>query len=146
MNFFIDAGGDIYVGGKNCSGEPWRIGIRDPRDRSKIIDIVNVADKAVATSGDYEQYYQIQDQVWSHIINPITGYPQKDVISATVIAQSAIEADALATALCVLGQDRGTEHINALEKPYASLIIVKCESETIKKFASEEYEKYKYKK
>ncbi len=146
MNFFIDAGGDIYAGGKNCNGEPWRIGIRDPRDRSKIIDIVNVVDKAVATSGDYEQYYHIGGQKWSHIINPITGYPQRDVISATVIAQRAIEADALATALCVLGGDLGTGHMDALKEPYASLIIAKQKSGNIKKFESEEYKKYKYKK
>ena len=144
-SFFIDAGGDIYAGGKNCAGEPWRIGIRDPRDRSKIIDIVKVVDKAVVTSGDYEQYYYIQDQKWSHIINPITGYPQRDVISATVIAQRAIEADALATALCVLGGDLGTGHINTLKEQYASLIITKGDSGVIRKFASEEYEKYKYK-
>ena len=103
-------------------------------------------DKAVATSGDYEQYYHIGDQKWSHIINPITGYPQRDVISATVIAQRAIEADALATALCVLGGDLGTGHMDALKEPYASLIIAKQKSGNIKKFESEEYKKYKYKK
>ena len=145
-SFFIDAGGDIYVGGKNCAGEPWRIGIRDPRDRSKTIDIVEVEDRAVVTSGDYEQHYLIEGQKWSHIINPLTGYPQKGVISATVIAPSAMEADALATALCVLGGGPGTKQINALKAPHASLIISKQKSCAIKKFESEEYKKYKYKR
>ncbi len=145
MSFFIDAGGDIYAGGPNCNGESWRIGIRDPRDGSKLIDTVRVKDMAVVTSGDYEQYYEIQNQRWSHIINPITGYPQKGVISATVIASSAQEADALATALCVLGEKSGTEHIDALEGSYASLIIGGKSPDVIEKFVSEEYENFRYK-
>ena len=143
--FFIDAGGDVYVGGKNCSGETWRIGIRDPQDGSKIIDVVKVENQAVATSGDYEQYYEIQGQKWSHIINPVTGYPQKGVISASVIAPTALEADALATTLCVLGGVPGTEHINALtDEPRASLIITKPPSGDIKRYESAGYKKYKH--
>ena len=134
------------MGGVNCDGEFWRIGIRDPRDRSKLIDIIAVTDMAVVTSGDYEQYYEIQGQQWSHIINPITGYPQKGVISATVIASSAIEADALATALCVLGGNLGTAHVNMLQGPYASFIISGSSSDCIEKFTSQEYEKFRYKK
>ncbi|MBN1869581.1 MAG: FAD:protein FMN transferase [Candidatus Omnitrophica bacterium] len=144
--FFIDVGGDIYVGGKNCSGEPWCIGIRDPRDVSKIIDIVQVTDKSVTTSGDYEKFYVIGGHQWSHIINPVTGYPQEDVTSATVIADRAVATDALATALCVLGGEEGTKRIDALSGQYASLIIVKQESGDIRKWESEEYKKYKYKK
>ena len=97
----------FYVGGLNCSGKPWRVGIRDPRDKSKIINIVELTDAAVATSGNYEQYYLINNKRWSHIVDPNSGYPQKDVISSTVIAPTAMEADALATALCVLGRRSG---------------------------------------
>lgn len=141
-NFFIDAGGDIYVGGQNCSGEPWRVGIRDPRDKSKIIDIVELTNGAVATSGNYEQYYTIENERWSHIIDPNSGYPQKDVVSSTVIAPSAMEADALATALCVLGGDSGTGLIDALAAKYASLIIVGGQSNQIKKYPSQTYAGY----
>lgn len=145
-NFFIDAGGDIYVGGRNCIDELWHIGIRDPRDKSRILDVVAVTDSAVATSGNYEQYYEIQNEQWSHIINPVTGYPQKGVISTTVIAPKAIQADALATALCVLGGDVGTKYIDTLKEPYASLIIIRHGSGRIKKFVSQEFEKFQYKK
>jgi len=144
--FYIDAGGDVYVGGHNCRGEPWRIGIRDPRDKSKIIDVVSVVDSAVTTSGNYEQYYEIQNERWSHIINPVTGYPQRDVVSATVIAPKAIEADALATAVCVLGGGPGIEYIDTLREQYASLVIVKQGAGRIEKFASQEYKKFQYKK
>ncbi len=145
-SFFIDAGGDIYAGGLNCDGELWRIGIRDPQDRSKMIDIVKVTDMAVVTSGDYEQFYEIQNQRWSHIINPITGYPQKGVISATVIAPSAMEADAMATALCVLGGRLGTDHVNALNGSHASLIIAGKSPDAIERFSSRGYSNFQYKK
>ena len=88
-----------------------------------------------------EQYYQIQGQKWSHIINPATGYPQKNVISATVIAANTIEADAIATALCVLGGKRGTDYIDTLEGKYASFIISKTDSNQIQEFESQEYKK-----
>jgi len=140
--FFIDAGGDIYVGGQNCSGKQWRVGIRDPRDRSKIIDVVELTDGAVATSGNYEQYYLIENERWSHIIDPNSGYPQKDVISSTVIAPSAMEADALATALCVLGSKSGTELMDSLTGKHASMIIVGDELNQIQRTASKTYTSY----
>lgn len=143
-SFYIDAGGDIYVGGKNCAGEPWRIGIRDPQDKEKMIDVVTVVDQAVATSGDYEQYYRIQEQQWSHILNPVTGYPQKGVISATVIAPTAMDADALATALCVFGGRLGTDYINTLQGTYASFIVSRIGAGPAQKFESQEYKKFRY--
>jgi len=144
-NFYIDAGGDVYVGGLNCFGKLWRVGIRDPEDQSKIINIVSLTDAAVATSGNYEQYYTIQNQKWSHIIDPSTGYPQKEVISATVIAPKAIDADALSTALTVLGGIAGTSHINSMNDSYASLTIVKNGSRPIEQFASRSFAKFSVK-
>lgn len=146
MNFFVDAGGDIYAGGRNCSGRPWRVGIRDPRDPSGIIDVVGVVDGAVTTSGNYEQYYEIQNERWSHIMNPVTGYPQRGVISATVIAPGAMEADALATALCVLGRGAGTKLIDALGEHHASLVIDGQESGRAGKSASRGYKKFRLRK
>jgi thiamine biosynthesis lipoprotein len=145
-NFFIDAGGDIYVGGKNCAGEPWRIGIRDPYDPKEFIDVVALENQAVTTSGNYEKYYTIQGQKWSHIIDPVTGYPQKGVISATVIAPTTIEADALATALCVLGEKPGTDYINALSGAYGSLIVSAHGGGAADRFESQEYKNFQYKK
>ena len=141
-NFFIDAGGDVYVGGTNCSGNLWRIGIRDPRDPSKIIDIVELTDSAVATSGNYEKFYTIKNEQLSHIIDPSSGYPQKDVVSATVIAPSAIEADALATALCILSVESGIQLMDTRTKNHASLIVVKDRSDQIKKFPNKSYARF----
>jgi thiamine biosynthesis lipoprotein len=144
MDFYIDIGGDLYAGGKNCAGRLWRIGIRDPRDRAKIIDVVEVSDRAVVTSGNYEKYLVIQGEQWSHIFDPRTGYPQKDVVSATVISEMAIDADAIATALCVLGSGDGTVYIDSLPEPFASLIIVRQESGEIQQFPSRQYSKYQH--
>lgn len=123
-DFFIDAGGDLYLGGQSCQGTPWRIGIRNPARKDQIIDIVEVRNQAVTTSGSYEQYVEIGGRNYSHIIDPRTGFPQEGVVSATVIAPITYEADALATALCVLSQQEGIELIESMGESYAALLIV----------------------
>jgi len=141
-DFYIDAGGDIFAGGVNCQEEKWRIGIRDPRDSSKIMEVVIVSDAAVATSGSYEQYYEIQGKRLSHILNPVSGYPQEGIISATVIAPKAQDADALSTALSVLDATQGTELLSRLGKAYASLVVSQSGNGDIKKWRSRTYKHY----
>ena len=86
----------------------WRIGIDNPSVNSKTKKennlILGLSDVAVATSGDYRNYFEVNDIIYSHIIDPTTGYPVKNVIaSATVVAPNCAEADAWATALLVMG-------------------------------------------
>ncbi len=126
-DFMIDAGGDIFVSGKNCRGEKWRIGVRDP-DAPKIMDVVFLSDAAVTTSGSYEQHYELGGMSWSHIVDPRTGYPLKAlgpdrVASVSVIAPTAAEADALSTALSVLGNRHGLDLIDRLGEGYAALMV-----------------------
>ena len=99
QDFAIDAGGDLYLGGLNPQGEPWTVGIRHPRRDREVIHTLCASGQAVCTSGDYERGQHIQD--------PRTGAPARSVASATVIAPSAMLADALATAAFVLGPDEG---------------------------------------
>ena len=120
----IDAGGDLYLGGTAGGGEPWSIGIRHPRRPGECIAAVRVTDQAVCTSGDYER---VASDVWDtanesaratpehHIIDPRTGSSPAAVASVTVIASSAMLADALATAAFVLGPERGLALLNQLE-------------------------------
>jgi thiamine biosynthesis lipoprotein len=122
-NFYIDASGDIYAGGLNCRKEPWRIGVKDPGNKEKLIDIIRLRDQAVTTSGNYERYFTIAGERFSHIIDPLTGYPQKEVISATVIAPTGIEADALATAVTVMGHQKGNGLLDRLGEGYAGLVV-----------------------
>jgi len=144
-NFLIDAGGDMYAGGKNCQKQPWRVGIRDPRDKSKIISVVALSDAALTTSGNYEKIFAIELQRWSHILDPRTGYPQKNITSATVIAPTATEADALSTALCVLDIKEGTLLMSSLDDKYASLIVVMNEQHEITSYDSKYFKKYRIK-
>ncbi|MEI6631541.1 MAG: FAD:protein FMN transferase [bacterium] len=107
-NCLINAGGQIYCLGTKY-GKPWRVAIRNPR-KDSLLDNLELRNTAVSTSGDYEQYFIIEKKRYSHIMNPKTGYPAASgVTSVTVIASSGLTADALATAIFVLGKERGLE-------------------------------------
>ena len=105
-NFAIDAGGDLYLGGCNPNGEPWSIGIRHPRRDNELIDSLRVSNRAVCTSGDYERQSPTEDE-GHHILDPRTGASAHAVASVTVVAPTAMLADALATAAFVLGPTEG---------------------------------------
>lgn len=143
QQFLIDASGELFGGGVNCRGESWRIGIQDPVVPMKMTDIVSVRNLAVSTSGNYERYYEINGERWPHIINPRTGYPQRDVLSATVIAPTAQVADFLSTALCVLNPPQGQRLIDSLGDRYASLVIVQSPQGQIRKIYSRRYPSYR---
>jgi thiamine biosynthesis lipoprotein len=122
-NFLVDASGELYAGGQSCQGRPWRVGVIDPNDTSRLVDVVELSDMAVSTSGNYEHYYEIEGKRWSHIIDPATGYPSDDISSATVIAPTARFADFLSTALCVLDPAEGQKIVEDLGESYASMVI-----------------------
>jgi FAD:protein FMN transferase len=115
-DFAIDAGGDLYLGGSNAQGEPWRVGIRHPRHPEELIDSLRISNKAVCTSGDYERP--------GHILDPRTGACPETVASVTVVAPGAMLADALATAAFVLGPEDG---ITLLESQGVEGLIVTAE-------------------
>lgn len=110
----VNAGGNIYALGKN-RGKKWTIGIKNPKDTSKITkDIIQLSNNACATSGDYEQYFFEDNKKISHIFNPKTGQPsnlENSIRSVTVIADNATEADIFSTACFVLGPERANELI-----------------------------------
>jgi thiamine biosynthesis lipoprotein len=123
-NFLIDASGELYAGGQSCRGRPWRIGVRDPNDSSFLVDTVELRDMAVSTSGTYERYYEVDGKRHAHIIDPRSGYPVRDIHSATVIGPSARFADFLSTTLCILSAEDGLELINSFDGRYASMVIL----------------------
>jgi FAD:protein FMN transferase len=106
-NFAIDAGGDLYFGGTNGDGEPWSVGIRHPRDSNALIETLKISNAAVCTSGDYER--RIETTNTHHIFDAATQRSAEQSASVTVVAPSAMVADALGTAAFVLGPDRGIE-------------------------------------
>jgi thiamine biosynthesis lipoprotein len=131
----VDAGGDIRIlgsrPGKFFSHRPFRIAIQHPRAETKILGIIKLeGDRAIATSGDYERYF-VQDGVrYHHILDPATGRPAQGCSSVTIIAPTALEADALATGIFVLGPERGMELIERL--PEVEGIIVTTEGKIYK--------------
>jgi len=119
----INAGGDVYCFGKKDNEELWSIGIQHPRNKKEIIGTLTLTDKATATSGDYEKSFVLQGKRFSHIINPKTGYPvDNPVIQTTVVAETCTDADALATALMVMGKEKGMELVEKLPGTEAVII------------------------
>lgn len=115
----INAGGEIYCLGDRQPRKAWRVAIQNPR-KNNFSGYLELKDKAVATSGDYEQFFFKGGKRYSHIINPKTGYPcDSGVISVTVIAPDCLTADFLATAVFVLGKDKGS----ALAKDFKGVEI-----------------------
>lgn len=112
----INAGGDLMAFGLKGRIKPWRIGIQHPRHPEKIIASLDVKDKAVATSGDYQKYFMIGKKRYHHILNPKNGRPAANTMSATVMANTVTDADALSTALFILGAKKGIKFINSLEE------------------------------
>jgi thiamine biosynthesis lipoprotein len=113
-NLIVNAGGDLRVGGTK-NDQPWSIGIQDPRVSQKIMAKLLVSDAAVATSGDYEKFFMHQDKRYHHIFNPRDGFPTEGCQSVTVVCKDGITADALATAVFVLGPEKGYALCQRLE-------------------------------
>ena len=128
-DYAIDAGGDIYLGGCSPHGTPWSVGIRHPRLDHQLLDGLRVSNKAVCTSGDYERRRCGEDD-GHHIIDPRTGTSPDAVASVTVVAPTAMSADALATAAFVLGPTAG---IRLLERQGVDGLIV---SATLERYAT----------
>lgn len=105
----VEVGGELLARGKRPDGSPWRVGIERPQlTRGEVAQVIAVSDQAIATSGDYRAYFEAGGRRYSHTIDPRTGRPVAHALaSVTVLAPSAMDADALATAIMVLGPEAG---------------------------------------
>jgi len=117
-DFMIEIGGEIIVKGTKPNQEPFKIAIQRPHEMDKKVDyVVLLKDKAITTSGNYEQYRKYQGRKISHHIHPKTGYPiEGSIISATVIADTAMEADALDNVFITMRPDQAIRFANARKK------------------------------
>ncbi len=103
-------GGNVLLVGDN-GGRPWNVGIRHPLDSERIIGTVKVSDTSVVTSGGYERYFERGGVRYHHILDPVTGYPSDSgIISATIVSEDDRLADALSTAVYVMGVEKALEY------------------------------------
>jgi thiamine biosynthesis lipoprotein len=112
-SYLINAGGDIRAGGRKERRQPWTVAVQDPSKSESFPDTIHLTDAAVATSGSYEIYFD-RDRLYHHIVSSETGRSPNLSAGVSVVAPSAMAADALATAVFVMEPQRGIEFINSL--------------------------------
>ncbi len=139
-NFLVEIGGEVVCKGKNKRKEWWTIGINTPEENAKLQDIFSsiiLKNKAMATSGNYRNYYKVGETSYAHTINPNKGFPEKStLLSVTVLAESCILADAYATAFMVLGLEKSLQLAEEIEDLEAYLIYSGAEGELLSKSTS----------
>lgn len=115
----VEIGGELFGSGKNKKGKPWSVGISKPDKQfsnQKLYKIVRLNNHAIATSGNYRNFFEINNKTFSHIIDPKTGFPvDNKIVSASVISKDCTFADGLATALMVMDVQKGITLVNSLE-------------------------------
>lgn len=109
----INIGGEIVAIGNSPEVRSWRIGIKNPREDG-LIETVEIENQALSTSGDYEKFFVVGSKKYPHIINPKTGFPARDFASVTIFHERAAAADAIATAVCIMGLEKGRKFLDSL--------------------------------
>ncbi len=126
-NGIVNAGGDLIAWGSDENGEPWKLAVSHPDGREKVLAWLQISGQAVVTSGNYEKFVELDGERYSHIIDPRTGYPSAGLASVTIICPNAELADALATAVFVLGAEEGLALIEQLKG--IECMLVKADKE-----------------
>lgn len=113
-NLFVEIGGEIYANGVSERGVPWVVGVNypslDPEKQQSALAVIPLVNQAIATSGNYRNYYEVDGVKYSHTISPVTGYPvNHSLLSVSVFAPDCMTADAYATAFMVLGTEKSIE-------------------------------------
>ena len=121
-NGIVNASGDLNAWGVQPNGKPWTIGVADPEKTNSPFSYLDITDRAIATSGNYEKVAIIDGKPYSHTIDPKTGFPVTGIKSVTIISPSAEFSDALATPVMVMGVTVGLDLINQM-KGIACILI-----------------------
>lgn len=122
-DFLVNLGGNLLCRGRPAPERPWTVGVRNPFRREEILGVLELEDGlAVATSGNYERFVEIDGKRYAHILDPRTGSPVHGMAGVTVVSRSAAEADALSTALFVAGTDDAVRILASMPDSHALLI------------------------
>ena len=132
----INFAGNIYTFGTPPGKDSWVIGLQHPRESEGILGTFEIKDKAVSTSGDYENFFTIEGKRYSHIIDPRTGNPVKGIVSVTIVTGNATRADALSTGIFVLGLTKGIELIEQLSDVEGIIVYEDADSKLSTKTSS----------
>jgi thiamine biosynthesis lipoprotein len=135
VNYLVEIGGEVYAAGVRSDGKNWRVGINRPQKDAAFNEVykaVSIADQAFATSGDYRNFFTIDGQRYSHVIDPRTGYPVSNgVVSVSIIAGNCTLADGLATAVMVMGAEKGIQLVNRLKNVECFIVIEKSDGRLV---------------
>ena len=113
----INLGGNMLALGGRYDGSPFRIGLQEPfADTGSVLDVLDVTDQSVVSSGNYERYFEKDGVIYHHILDPDTGYPiQNNLDQVTIISDASVDGDALSTTCYALGLEKGMELIQSLD-------------------------------
>ncbi len=123
LNGIVNAGGDLFAFGQKSKESSWTIGLQHPRKPQDLFAAFGVKNQAVATSGDYQRYFVKDGIRYHHIFDPATGRPARKMISTTIITTEVMEADALATAVFVMGPEAGLKWVDSLDNVEAMVML-----------------------
>lgn len=140
-NYLVEIGGEMRMRGTKPGEQPWRIAVEQPVSLDRAVQrIIEPGNNAVATSGDYRNYFEEDGVRYSHIIDPRTGYPiQHNLVSVTVISETCMDADAYATALTVMGAEQALAFAN--QKGLAVLLVTR-ENDQFKEYTSTAFKRF----
>ncbi len=143
-NFLVEIGGELMGSGKNKKRHPWVVGISKPEKKglsTGLYKIISLDNMAIATSGNYRNFFEKEGQIYSHIINPKTGFPVENrVVSTSVIAKNCTMADGLATALMVMDVQKGIDLVNDL--PDTECLIIQRQNNKFISTQSNHFENF----
>ena len=128
----IDVGGDVRCfGPPSDDKESWLVGLQDPSVEGQLLLVLKLRDMAVATSGDYQRFAEVDGKKYSHIINPQVGSTADELVSVSIVARTATAADALATAVSVMGRQKGLELVDSLDETEVIVVPAGKDAELI---------------
>jgi len=144
QDLLVEIGGELYASGKNKKGEYWSVGISRPDKQfanQSLYKIVRLNNQALATSGNYRNFFEINGKTFSHIIDPKTGFPvDNQIVSASVISKDCTFADGLATALMIMDVQKGIKLVNRLEQ--TECLIIQKKDQTLVSHMSENFDDF----
>ena len=134
-NYLVEIGGEIYAAGFRPDGQHWRVGINRPQKDAafnEVYKVVSIFNQAFATSGDYRNFFEIDGVRYSHVIDPRSGYPvSHGVVSVSIIADNCTLADGLATAIMVMGAEKGIQLVNRLKNVECFIVVEKSDGRLV---------------